>query len=124
MPCGRTRRDQFAKQTEYEQHRIATMKLILGENWQDKPLTQLVAEHPELRQRSLQQLIAEQEHVHEEPESPVWRAEVIRTGTSPAAPDDAPVDEPRAIEDGAGQQTAEDWLRNYLRDPGPAERKD
>lgn len=36
------------------------MELILGADWQDKPLTQLVAEHPELRQRSLQELIAEE----------------------------------------------------------------
>jgi hypothetical protein len=100
------------------------MKLILGENWQDKPLTQLVADHPELRQRSLQQLIAEQEHVHEEPDTLVWRAEVIQSDTSPTAPNDAPANEPQAIEDGAGQQTAEDWLRIYLRDHDGAEHED
>jgi hypothetical protein len=123
MPCGRTRPEQFASQREYEEHRLQTMRLILGPDWEDKPLAHLVAEHPELQQRSLHELIAEHEHVPTHAEPTIWRAEVIHPGGQSTEPDTAPTDAPQAIEDGARRQTAEDWLRSYLREHDGSDRE-
>jgi hypothetical protein len=41
------------------------MRLILGDDWTVRPLGYLVAEHPELRRLSLQELIAQHEEPHQ-----------------------------------------------------------
>jgi hypothetical protein len=122
MPCGRTRRGQFATQIDYEQHRLAMMKLILGDDWEDKPLHELIAEHPELRRSTLHELIAEQEQRDDRPCPAVWQAEVGRL--QPSADAGHAASEPRAIENHEEYLKAEDWLRSYLSERDGAERED
>lgn len=95
------------------------MKLILGDDWEDQPLSKLVAEHPELRRLTVQDLIALHEGDHEHAHEPSQAA-----AAEPAAADSPMVDGLRAIEDGKGRQTAEDWLKDYLREHDGSERED
>lgn len=145
MPCGRYRRDQFSSQSEYEAHRTKLMKLILGEGWEDKPLAELVAEHPELQRMSLPELLHEAHHVEhhqlaqgshhpEHAQSATTRSveiiSVIGQRLGPEQEQGEPNaesvtlrqpqqgDGPLAIE-GKRPQTAEEWLRQYIRTDVP-----
>lgn len=128
MPCGRVSRSQFTSQAEYEAHRTQMMKLILGDDWTDQPLSQLVEAHPELRRLTLQELIAlhegGQEDSHELPGAASWRVEVMQPQDEQPTSRQSPADVPQAIERGEGRQTAEDWLRSYLREHDGSERED
>src|SRR5438876_412893 len=57
MPCGRYGRSRGARpfQTveEYERHRKLTMRMILGPDWEDGPLAELVARYPQLQRHQL-----------------------------------------------------------------------
>lgn|SRR5487761_1216227 len=108
MPCGKYRRDQFASQADYEAHRAKMLKLILGDGWQDKSLSQLVYEHPELQRLSLPALIHQADHLERQQAVGPWTAEVITD------PHELAHDEVLAIEGGT-HMTAEDWLRQYQR---------
>lgn len=127
MPCGRTSRGQFASQAEYEAHRIQMMKLILGDDWEDQPLSQLVEAHPELHELSLHELIArhedDHEHTHDEPE-PLGDNSITPTDSEESSPQQPWADAPQAIEGWSGRQTAEDWIRDYLREHDGSERED
>lgn len=120
MPCGKYRRDQFGSQADYAAHRERMMKLILGDDWEDKPLAQLVAEHPELRSTSLADLLHQAHHL-EHPELPPakpWIAEVIATSSSTPETHQHP-HTPLAIEGGKHQETAEEWIARHLNDKAP-----
>lgn len=128
MPCGRVSRSQFASQSEYEAHRAQMMKLILGDDWTDQPLSKLVQAHPELRRLTLQELIAVheggKEDSHELPGAASWHAEAMQPEEQRPGTWQSPADGLQAIEGGERRQTAEDWLRNYLREHDGSERED
>jgi hypothetical protein len=122
MPCGKTRPDQFNSLSEYESHRIKMMKIILGDDWEEKSLAQLVAENPELQQFTLQEMLHRAHHrLHElpppQPAKPTI-AEVI-VQHIPTHDTRQPTGTPLAIEGSSGQ-TAADWLKQYL-DPSAPE---
>ncbi len=121
MPCGKYRRDQFASQSEYESHREKLMRIILGPDWRDQSVSELIASHPELRQISLQELLHQAHHMQQDRPALPWTAEVIQqdqgqpdTQSNVVKHQPRPTDEPLAIEAPRPHQTAEEWLKQRL----------
>src|SRR6266516_3599518 len=98
MPCGRARRNQFSSQADYESHHTRMMRTILGPDWQDKPLQQLIAEHPELQRPTLLQLLTLCGERQELELEAVWQA----APTDESEPPTQQVNAPLAIESGGG----------------------
>lgn len=114
MPCGRYRRSQLTSQSEYEAHRTRMMKIILGDDWEDKSVSQLIMEHPELRRMTLAGLLHRAHHLEQEQQPAIpLKVEVIPPGhqSGVVREQPRPTEERLAIEAPQQRETFEEWLR-------------
>lgn len=93
--------------------RTKIMKILLGHDWQDKPLIELIKEHPDLyRWPTLIELLTSHGALGGLPVD-----ELIKHADQPRRRSAA---QPLAIEAPRPQQSAEDWLKQFL-DPSAPE---
>jgi hypothetical protein len=93
------------------------MKLLCGPDWQDLPLADLIAAHPELDGHELSHLIAYYEE--EQPQlTKVVQSSVVKDADVPTRTQ-RPTTKPRLAIEGKRQESAEEWIVRHIDDMAP-----
>lgn len=114
MPCSKSittyRPQEWGSEADFIAHREATLKLLLGEDWQDQSLVEIVQAHPELWQSPI---FLHHVRDYELPRAN-WQAQMEAQQRQAEGRRPRSHPDPLAIE-GGPRMSAHDWLKAYLR---------